>query len=43
MTAANAILFSYLLGFATLAIDAWRASALRAAARERILEESGNP
>jgi len=43
MTATNAILLSYLLGFATLAVDAWRARRLRAAACERILEESGNP
>ena len=40
MTASTAILVSYLLGLVALAVDAWRARSLVAAARERILEES---
>ncbi len=43
MTADNAILFSYVLGLAALAIDAWRARGLAQLARERIVEEAGNP
>jgi len=40
MTAATAIAFSYVLGLLALAVDAWRARSLLAAARERILEET---
>ncbi len=40
MTAATAIIASYLLGLVALAVDAWRARSLVNAARERILEES---
>jgi hypothetical protein len=43
MTASTAILLSYLLGLFALAVDAWRARALARTARQRILEEAGNP
>jgi len=40
VTASTAIVVSYLLGLAALAIDAWRARGLAAEARDRILEEA---
>ena len=43
MTADDAILFSYLLGLVALAVDTWRARGLARLARERIVEEAGNP
>jgi len=41
MTATTAITLSYLLGLFALAVDAWRARALRAEAREHIAEAAG--
>jgi|GEM_PF-1252845 len=43
MTADTAITVSYLLGLFVLALDVWRARALRAEARERIAEEPLRP
>jgi hypothetical protein len=43
MTAADAILLSYLLGAAALGFDAWRARAARASARARLSEAADNP
>lgn len=40
MTATTAITLSYLLGLLVLAVDIWRARALRADARQRIEEAS---
>jgi len=43
MTAANAILLSYLLGLVALGVDAWRARSLARSAHERIVEEANQP